>query len=292
MTSKHMGLLVIEKTIFIICTFMLLTQIFCSFREYLEHDFIESHAEEQLYNVDMPMIVLCAESPFTPNLEDRFFLGVDDNETFIGWTEPNISTQDNLRSRATAKNISDLLEVAWVANSTWALTDGSVNLTQFFKPMRITFHDGQCYSLVVPKDGVKMHMKDSNQFIMGLGFRASTNVSVYFLNPYFYNGYFNLPVEIPYNKRGFFQMIDVSLHQIIQSPDDPNVECQSYVATNGYFDCVTEKFEKAFIELITCVPPWFTDDQEKVCKEEDIQEAIFLAKKKQGYVDKMTGKKV
>ena len=87
-------------------------------------------------------------------------------------------------------------------------------------------------------------------------------------------------------------MIDISLHQIIQSPDDPNVECQSYDATNGYFDCVTEKFEKAFVELITCVPPWFTDDQEKVCRQEDTQEATFLAKKKQGYVDKMTGKKV
>ena len=107
---------------------MLLTQIFCSFREYLEHDYIESHAEEQLYNVDMPMIVLCDKSPFTPTLEDRFFLGVDDNETFIGWSKPNISTQENLRSLATAKNISDLLEVAWVADSTWALTDGSVHL--------------------------------------------------------------------------------------------------------------------------------------------------------------------
>ena len=117
-----MGLLVLDKTVVIICTFMLLTQIFCSFREYLEHDYIESHAEEKLYNVDMPMIVLCTESPFTPNLKDRFFLGVDDNETFIGWSRPNASTQDNLRHLATAKNISDLLEVAWVADSTnWAL---------------------------------------------------------------------------------------------------------------------------------------------------------------------------
>ena len=122
MTSTRMGLLVLEKTIFIICTCMLLTQIFCSFREYLEHDYIESHAEEQLYNVDMPMIVLCDKSPFTPTLEDRFFLGVDDNETFIGWSKPNASTRDNLRNLATAKNISDLLEVAWVADSTnWAL---------------------------------------------------------------------------------------------------------------------------------------------------------------------------
>ena len=80
-----------------------------------------------------------------------------------------------------------------------------------------------------------MHMKDTNQFIMTLGFRASTRVSVYSLDPYFYNGYFNLlhSTNIPNNKRGFFQMIDISLHQIIQSPDDPNVECQSYDATIG-----------------------------------------------------------
>ena len=108
------------------------------------------------------MIVLCAKSPFSSELEDRFFLGVDNNETFIGWSKPNASTQDNLRSLATAKKISDLLEMAWVTDSTFAPTDGSVNLTQFFKPMRITFHDGQCYSLVVPNDEVKMHMKDSN----------------------------------------------------------------------------------------------------------------------------------
>ena len=268
---------------------MLLTQIFCSFREYLKHDYIESHAEEQLYNVDMPMIVLCAESPFTPNLEDRFFLGVDDNETFIGWSKPNISTQDNLRYRATAKNISDLLEVAWVADGNWAITDGSIHLTQFFKRMRITFYNGQCYFLVVPKEEVEMHMVNSNRFMIGLGLKKERDVSVYFLDPNFYDGYFidDLKLEIPINN-DFFQIFDVTFDQIIQSQDDPTVKCQPYEPLLGYYNCVTEKFEETFLDLITCVPPWFSDDQEKVCQNENVKNAT-LAASRQGYSDIMAG---
>ena len=84
-------------------------------------------------------------------------------------------------------------------------------------------------------------------------------------------------------------MFDVTLEQIIQSSDDPKVNCQSYAASNSYYNCVQLKFEKIFIDLIKCVPPWFTDDQRKVCQYKDNQVAKQIVMR-QGYKDKVLGK--
>ena len=153
MTYQRIGLCFLEKTVFLICACMLLLQIFLSFKDFQRHEFVETNGEDHLYNVDMPMIILCAETPFTPLLENLVFdfVGLD-KETFIGWTVENVSTHEYIKSKATAQNISDLVKVAWVANDSWSATDGSIQLTKHFKPMRITFNEGQCFSLVVPKE--------------------------------------------------------------------------------------------------------------------------------------------
>ena len=133
-----------------------------------------------------------------------------------------------------------------------------------------------------------MRIMDSNNFIMALGFKEDVRIKVYLVDPNSYNGYFNPAKEIGVDYQGFFQMFDVALEQIIQSPDDPKVDCQSYPASGGYYNCVTQKFEEIFIDLIKCVPPWFTDNQGKVCQYEESQ----LAKKivtREGYLDRMLG---
>ena len=132
-------------------------------------------------------------------------------------------------------------------------------------------------------------MVNSNRFMIGLGLKKERDVSVYFLDPNFYNGYFidDLKLEIPINN-DFFQIFDVTFDQIIQSQDDPTVKCQPYEPLLGYYNCVTEKFEETFLDLITCVPPWFSDDQEKVCQNENVKNAT-LAASRQGYSDIMAG---
>ena len=169
MTYKQIGRRLLEKTVFVICACMLLLQIFLSFENFQRHDFVETHGEDLLYNVDMPMIILCAETPFVPKLPELFYLGLDPNadqeeRSFIGWTVENVSTHDHIKSKAKVQNISDLLKVTWVANSSWSQTDGSIQLTEYFEPLRINYYEGQCFSLVVPKQEVRTHIVDSNRF--------------------------------------------------------------------------------------------------------------------------------
>ena len=296
MTSKQIGLYLLEKAVLVICACMLLLQIFLSIKNFQRKDYVETQEEDHLFNADMPMIVLCAKTPFTPQLSEFFYIGLDldaDQEegSFVGWTVENISTHNNLKSKATAHNISDLLKIVWVANDSWSATDGSIQLTKHFKPMRITFNEGQCFSLVVPKEEVRMHIVGSNRFIMALGFEEDVRVKVYLYDPNTYNGYFNPAKAIAFDNNGTFQMFDVALEQILQSPDDPKVDCQSYTATNGYYNCAKQKFEEIFIRLINCVPPWFTDDQAKVCQYEDSQVTKPFATR-EGYGDQMLGKAV
>ena len=123
---------------------------------------------------------------------------------------------------------------------------------------------------------------------MALGFKEDVRIKVYLVDPNVYNGYFNPTKEIGVDYKGFLQMFDVALEQIIQSPDDPKVDCQSYPATNGYYNCVKQKFEEIFIDLIKCMPPWFTDDQAKVCQYEDSQVAKLIVTQ-EGYLDQMLG---
>ena len=217
----------------------------------------------------------------------------DQGETFIGWTIENVSTHDHIKSKATVQNIGDLLEKAWIANTSWLdkNTKESTQLTQYFEPMRITYYDGQCFSLVVPKKEVRRHIVGLTRFIVALGFKDDVHMKVYLHDPNIYNGYFNPAAKLAVNEKGFYEMFDVALEQIIQSPDDPKVDCQSYAATNGYYNCVKQKFEEIFINLIKCVPPWFTDDQEKVCQYKDIQVAKQNVTR-EGFGDQILGKDI
>ena len=123
MTSKQITLCLLEKTVFFICACMLLLQIFLSFKNFQRHDHVETYTEDHMYNVDMPLIVLCAETPFKPSLKEIFFIGLDDqNKSFTGWTVENVSTHNYIKSKATAQNLSDLLKVAWLANTSWSGT--------------------------------------------------------------------------------------------------------------------------------------------------------------------------
>ena len=293
MTSKLIGLCLLEKTVFIICASMLLLQIFLSFHNYQQHDFVETNEDDELYNVDMPMIIVCAKEPFIENLEPPFYVGLDPNDqegSFLGWTVENVSTHDHIKSNATVQNIGDLLEEAWIANTSWFVTERSAQLTQYFEPMRITFYDGQCFSLEVPKDVVRRHILGLNRFIITLGFKVDVSMKVFLHDPNILNGYFNRGEELAVDN-GFYQMFDVALEQTIQSPDDQKVDCQSYAATNGSYNCVKEKFEEIFINLIKCVPPWFTDDQGKVCQYKDLQVAKQMITREE-FGDRMLGKDI
>ena len=80
-----------------ICTSLLIFQIYLSWKTFIQEDYVETKSEEKLYNVDLPMIMICAKNPFF----DRTALGMgwDGDGKFVGWAKENTSVQEILRSR-------------------------------------------------------------------------------------------------------------------------------------------------------------------------------------------------
>ena len=52
-----------EKLVLVLFISLLLLQIFLSVKDYIRKEYVDTRVEDQLYNVDFPMIVLCAEKP-------------------------------------------------------------------------------------------------------------------------------------------------------------------------------------------------------------------------------------
>ena len=57
-----------EKLVFILYISLLLLQIFLSVKDYGRNEYVETRVEEQLFKVDLPMIILCAEKPHKDGL--------------------------------------------------------------------------------------------------------------------------------------------------------------------------------------------------------------------------------
>ena len=69
-----------EKIVLLVCITVFLCQNYYSLMTYWQQDYIETKADEQLFNVDLPMIMICAENPFINDLDP---LGFDSNWEFI-----------------------------------------------------------------------------------------------------------------------------------------------------------------------------------------------------------------
>ena len=51
-----------EKVALVMCTSLLIFQIYLSWKTFIQEDYVETKSEEKLYNVDLPMMI-CAKIP-------------------------------------------------------------------------------------------------------------------------------------------------------------------------------------------------------------------------------------
>ena len=98
-----------EKIVLLVCITMLLCQNYYSLTTYWQQDYIETKADEQLPNVDLPMIVICGENSFINNLDPLRF---DSKWEFIGWANQNTSAKDDIKSNTRLQNVTDIVNAA------------------------------------------------------------------------------------------------------------------------------------------------------------------------------------
>ena len=243
----------LEKTVLSVCSFMLLAQIYLSVKDYKKYDCIQDRDEENLSYVDMPMVVVCAKKSFNEVFGNPFFYGFDSSLTrFRGWGRENKTPLQYLRSKATVRDVNDLVEEYFIKKTPWVWQPLEHQLQ--IKPMRMLFLNGQCYSLEFPKNFWHSNIDDFS--LMHLQLKQDIEVEIYLHDVNIYNGYFNLGQKIDLdNKKGYMRYLEVSLKQIEHNPKDPKVSCQEYDANYSYLTCVTERAADVFLPLIGCVPP-------------------------------------
>ena len=238
------------------------------------------------------MIIVCARRPFDAlaSADNLLYLGYDFNGSFIGWGNGIQSTADYLESIATVKNVSDLLQVSNIPTSPWEEYYPDENFPQLdFESRRITLFNGQCYSIIIPRQTFSEHVLKWKNFIIVLGLKDQINADVYLSDPINFNGYF-IPASdcINLDRNNSYSIFDISSSLQKSNPNDPKVSCGRYNRNFSYAACATRKAEEIFLPLICCVPPWFSDDRAKICQKKHSSNILRLGRKK--YERAMLGK--
>ena len=158
-----------------ICTSLLIFQIYLSWKTFIQEDYIETKSKEKLYNVDLPMIMICAKNPFIDRTD---LIGWDDDGKFVGWAKENTSVQEILRSNIRVNNSTDLVNSAYTSDD---LIKNNESISLRFERLRIIPFNGQCFAAAVPKEDVKRNIKQSSTFSVTLDVKNDSGVQVYLL---------------------------------------------------------------------------------------------------------------
>ena len=281
-TWKALSFQILQKTVLLVSLSMLLYQDYLSLVEYQKHEYIQIPEVSTLAKVTLPMIVVCHEKPFTANVTSKMDLFMGASATvFVGWQNENITTKEHLKSL--------LLETH--LNMT-AISSERITQVEVWQPLevhqlRLTYNDGQCFSVRLPKK--KVGKKPHAALIVYLPGQWKTKISLY--DPNTYNGYFSTAEPLPLDPGSYYQLFDVTLAETRQDPKDPLVSCIHFDEKHTFIECCSKKAEKNFSQLLGCVPPWFTDDQDKVCQMEDTKRLMSMDKAtKHRFYQAMLGK--
>ena len=97
----------------------------------------------------------------------------------------------------------------------------------------------------------------------------NAEAKIYLQDPNRFIGFSNLADALPLDQSTYTNNFDVTLAETKMNPKDPKMNCVDYDKINTFLKCSDKKAEETFFPILGCVPPWFTDNQEKVCQQED-----------------------
>ena len=247
----------LQKAVLLVSLSMLLYQNYLSFAEYNKHEYMQIQEEASLARVTLPMLVVCPKEPFASSAS---FMGYSEDK-FEGWGTNNMTTNMFLESLLVEKQ----LEFEAFVSESLLSNDTKEKLE--VKKLRITYYDGQCYSVVLPKNITLGRIK----LVVYIQFPEEQQPKIFLYDPNTYNGYYNLEEPVSLDKNGVYQLFDVTLAKKVLDQQDPKVSCAHYDDQHTFFGCSSNEAEKMFSNLLGCVPPWFTDNQDKVCQDNDTE---------------------
>ena len=126
----------------------------------------------------------------------------------------------------------------------------------------MSFPDGQCYSITIPK-------KEQKSLVIILSLYRNASITIYLQDPNTFNGYHITADALPLGQSTYLTNFEVTVAETKLDPKDPKMSCVDYDKFDSFLECSDKKAEERFYPFLGCVPPWFTDDQEKVCQQED-----------------------
>ena len=182
-------------------------------------------------------------------------------DQFMGWGRDNMTTIEYLENMLVENKV---IVKAFVSESLIYRYTTESNLLEVEK-LRITHNKGQCYSVAIPRktfDGM-------TKLVAYINLPEEAKTKIFLYDPNTYNGYFDTAKPLSLVKNSLYTIFDVNIEETILDPKDPKVTCAIYEEQQSFIDCSNEAAEATFIPLLGCVPPWFTDDQRRVCQEKD-----------------------
>ena len=277
MPSFSSGINVLQAFVFIVCLAMLIIQIVLSCKDYFSFKSVSTIEMIKVQDIDFPYIFICHKKAFNMNgtdyqtsfskLTEGVDSGLDEEFKFIGWNgQTNLSTETYLSIVANLKNI-DNIKIGFIPFA------NRFKVTYLsFKKTRINYEKGQCYEAIVDKYVTELSLE--NMLMLTLQISSPENMDIFMMDNNQFNG-------IKYNENSFngdnflyeigdndWISYDIELSATKLDPRDPGANCQDYGPAYeflSYKECFDKKVEEDF-NFLGCTLPWFTDNEEKICR--------------------------
>ena len=273
---------VVECFVYVGCWTMLLLQIFMSCSEYLSFKTIPTIQKYKLQDVLFPDLMICHKTPFDTSKRNikslytglQYRSNVSIAEKFQGWNGPNNNetSKEYLESLANLKNV-DGIQMT-VNNELLGFENSVVN----FDKLRINVEKGLCYRAMFTKEDIQQLARAKEQFHLEIKVDSTLNIRFYMMDQNKFNG-------IVFNKYSFkgdkfldktekydYLIYDIELTATELDPRDTEAECTNYGEASEfktYKGCFEQK-AKEDLAPFGCNVPWFTDNEEEICRTDSL----------------------